>query len=149
MTNPEIANLFTELADIMEIAGENYFKIKAYRNAAVAISTHDKNIQEMRSEDIARIPGVGKAILEKIEAVKASGSFPTLEKWRNSDFGTLRCILGLPNISLRILKALMKDLNIASKNELAITIADGRFQKYDKLTSETKNLIMEFTNQNG
>jgi len=37
MTNPELASLFEELADIMEIAGENFFKLKAYRNAAITI----------------------------------------------------------------------------------------------------------------
>ena len=65
MNNSEIAALFEELADIMELAGESYFKIRAYRNAAETIKSIRRPVKELSPAEFGQMPGIGKAILEK------------------------------------------------------------------------------------
>jgi DNA polymerase (family X) len=137
MTNAELAGLFTELAEIMEIAGEDHFKIRAYRNAAETISASQINIGELPVERLQQIQGIGKAISGKIIEAVMSGTFPTLEKWRKTGFASLRPLLKSPGISMRKLRNLIKDFNISSIADLKPALADGRFQQYSKFGEDT------------
>ncbi len=142
MTNPELASLFNELADIMEIAGENHFKIRAYRNASKAISgTHD-NVAEMEPEKLVQITGIGKAISEKIKAAAGTGTFPALEKWRQSQFSSLRTLLHISGFTIRRLRTLIKDFEISSLEDLKKALPDEKFKSYDKIDSETREKII-------
>jgi DNA polymerase (family 10) len=148
MTNIDMASLFTELADIMELAGENHFKIQAYRKAAVTIEGLDTDIQIMTTESISKIPGIGKAILEKIETAKISGNFPTLEKWRQSGYGTFLPLLKVPGLNMRIVRSLLIDLKISSIDDLCSAVVSGELEKYNKLPYETVNILKKFSIQN-
>jgi DNA polymerase (family 10) len=141
VTNRELAALFDELAEIMEIAGENHFKIRAYRNASGAISSSLDKISEMPVEKLQQIAGIGKAISEKIQAANKMGTFPALEKWRQSGFASLRPLLGIPDFSLRKLRAMIKALDIASIDDLNRPATDGRLSSYDKLDLKTREKI--------
>jgi DNA polymerase (family 10) len=141
MTNLELSSLFDELADIMEIAGENHFKIRAYRNAARTIANSNENIAEMPPEKLQQIVGIGKAISEKIQAARETGTFPTLEKWRKNCFASLKPLLGIPDLSIRKLRAMIKNLDISSIDDLKFSVADGKLDAYRKLNSETREKI--------
>jgi DNA polymerase (family 10) len=143
MTNRELAGLFDELADIMEISGENHFKIRAYRNASGTIfKSHDK-LGEMQPDNLQEMAGIGKAIAEKIEVANKTGTFPTLEKWRSSGFASLRPMLKFPGLSIRKLRAMMKALDVSSINDLRNAVIDGRLDAYEKLDSKTREEIKE------
>jgi DNA polymerase (family X) len=148
MTNFEMASLFAELADIMELAGENHFKIQAYRKAATAIEKYDNEIQNMSPEMIEDISGIGKAISEKIETAKTSGTFPTLEKWRQSGYASFHPLLQIPGMNMRKVRALLKDLSIASVDDLSRSVESGQLEKYSKLPHETVSILKEFSKQN-
>ncbi len=141
MTNRQLAALFDELADIMEIAGENHFKIRAYRNASRAISNSHDNIGEMPPEKLQKIVGIGKAISEKIQSAGETGTFTALEKWRRSGFASLRPLLSIPDFSIRKLRGMMKALDISSIDDLKKASADGRLSLYDKLDLKTREKI--------
>jgi DNA polymerase (family X) len=143
MTNPELASLFDELADIMEIAGENYFKIRAYRKASEVISATPEDVLKMSPETLQDIPGIGKAIAGKIRETGEKGTFATLEKWRQTSFASLRPLLDISGFTIKILRLIIKDLKISSMDDLKMSIADGRFLKYDKIDGETKNTIIK------
>jgi DNA polymerase (family 10) len=101
MTNDEIASLFDELADIMEIAGENHFKIRSYRKAADSLRNTDDSLSKMTQERIISIPGVGKAIAGKIQSAVDTGTFPALEKWRATGYACLRPLLSISGVTGR------------------------------------------------
>jgi len=143
-----IASLFEELADIMEIAGENQFKIRAYRNAGKAILNLGRNVAELNQRDLHEIPGIGDAIAEKIASAKEGGTFPTLEKWRQSDYAGFRPLLGVPDLTARKLHRLIKDLHIKSMNELRAQIADGRLAECRQIDSETMRRLGEYLWEN-
>ncbi len=141
MTNPELAALFDELADIMEIAGENHFKIRAYRNASKAISNSHDNVAELEPEKLVQIAGIGRAISEKIEAAARTGTFPTLEKWRQSGFSSLRPLLSISGFTMRKLRTLMKDFGISSLEQLKPALAVEKFKSYGRIDTETREKI--------
>src|SRR5450432_1563321 len=78
MENREIARLLTEAADLMEIAGEDGFRIRSYRNAASAIESYPERIDAILRDPerkVTDIPGVGKGIAAALDEIGQRGSF--------------------------------------------------------------------------
>ncbi len=83
MTDLEIANIFRELAHLLELKKENWFKIRAYRKVADEIERLPQDISQLASGNRLReIPGVGEAIEKKINEILASGKLQLLERLR-------------------------------------------------------------------
>src|SRR5579885_786743 len=79
MENREIARLLSETADLMEIAGEDGFRIRSYRNAAAVVETYPEKIEDIvcnPDRKVTEIPGVGKGIAAALQDICARGSFP-------------------------------------------------------------------------
>jgi len=78
MDNREIAQLLTETADLMEIAGEDGFRIRSYRNAASVLEGYPEPVAAILKDPerkITDIPGIGKGIASAIEEIEKRGSF--------------------------------------------------------------------------
>jgi DNA polymerase (family 10) len=71
MDNQEIANVFDEVADLLEITGENFFRVRAYRNAARSLGDFPQPLGEMSLEELGELPGIGKDLAEKIVELAA------------------------------------------------------------------------------
>lgn len=86
MTNEDVAQTFEEVADRLQARKELVFKIRAYRNAAMAIRRLGVPIEEYRREhDLKEIPGVGEAIARKVADLLDIGSFKLLDELRRGD----------------------------------------------------------------
>ena len=144
MTNDKIAILFIELADVMEIAGENPFKIRSYRKAAENIVKLQMSISEMSVDDIEAIPGVGKAISEKIQAAIETGTFPALEKWRATGYHTLMPLIKIDGLTPRKLSNLVKRSKIENLDDIKSMVDKGEFQRFDVIEPELKDAILNF-----
>ncbi|HEY6341331.1 MAG TPA: DNA polymerase/3'-5' exonuclease PolX [Bryobacteraceae bacterium] len=78
MENREIARILSETADLMEIAGEDSFRIRSYRNAATAIESFPEPVSAILKDPkrkVTDIPGVGKGIAGHLEEIEEKGSF--------------------------------------------------------------------------
>jgi DNA polymerase (family 10) len=78
MENREIARLLAETADLMEIAGEDSFRIRSYRNGASAIESHPHRIEDILqdpSRSVTEIPGIGKGLAAVLKEISERGSF--------------------------------------------------------------------------
>ena len=81
MRNGEIAEAFEELASLYELDGAVVYRVVAYRNAAKAIRESGTSVAEMaRQGRAAELPGVGRTIAEKIDALLEDGSIPSADK---------------------------------------------------------------------
>ncbi|MFP4014478.1 MAG: helix-hairpin-helix domain-containing protein, partial [Chitinispirillaceae bacterium] len=80
--NTAIAEIFNDLADLLEIKGENPFRIRAYRNAARTVSALPQDIGELleQGEDLSTLPGIGKDLAGKIEEIATTGHLAVLDK---------------------------------------------------------------------
>ncbi len=76
--NKEIAALLAQTADLMEIAAEDPFRIRSYRNGAAAVEAHPRRIAEIVSDpegNLTAIPGIGKGLAAVLQEIVARGSF--------------------------------------------------------------------------
>src|SRR5947207_5014558 len=75
MTKSEIAAFLEEIGTLLELKGENPFKIRAYANAARSIEAWGGSFSDLQDEEaLAKIPGIGKSIADKIKELAATGS---------------------------------------------------------------------------
>ena len=79
--NADIASVFGEIADLLDISGDNPFRIRAYRNAARTVLDLSRELQQMveQGEDVTALPGIGKDLAKKIEDIVRTGTTPTLD----------------------------------------------------------------------
>lgn len=80
--NSEIARIFNRLADLLEISNENPYRIRAYRNAAMTVSSLSGNIEEMvrNHNNLTELTGIGKDLAEKIVTIINTGELPLLKE---------------------------------------------------------------------
>ena len=80
--NSDVAAIFDKVADLLEIEGANPFRVRAYRNAARAVSGLARNVSDMvaSEKDLTELPGIGKDLAGKIREIVETGSLAQLEE---------------------------------------------------------------------
>lgn len=126
MTNKEFANLFRELAKIMELHGENPFKIRSYQSAYINLRKLDKPVIEMDIAELATIKGIGKAISSKIREVADTGKMETLEKYRAITPPGVREMLNISGFGPKKIRTIWKDLEVETIGELLYAVNENR-----------------------
>src|SRR5881227_3657531 len=107
MTKEQITSVLERIAILLELKEENPFKIRAYTNAARAIETFGGNIANFQDEEaLAKIPGIGKSIAEKIKELAATGSMKFLNELRTEFPPGILELFSLPNLGPKKIKAL-------------------------------------------
>lgn len=113
MQNASIAALFDEIADYMALAGENTFKIRAYRNAAEAVVAYEAPIEEAAEKGTLRsIEGLGEATSEKIQEFLATGRVRVLEELREKFPIGLLDLLQVPGLGPKRVQQLYREKQI-------------------------------------
>ncbi|MGA1544033.1 MAG: helix-hairpin-helix domain-containing protein [Saprospiraceae bacterium] len=153
MNNKEIAYSFSLLADLMEIHGENPFKIKSYQNAYRTIRSLDKPLGEFTQDDWSQTKGIGKAILGKIEELLQKGTMDTLEQYLSKTPEGLIEMFSIKGFGPKKIKALWTELGIESLGELSYAISENRLLELKgfgpKTQEDLKNKIAFFKNNKG
>ena len=112
--NEDIAMIFEEMADLLEIEEANPFRVRAYRNAARTIRGLGKELEQMLAagEDLTRLPGIGRDLAAKIEEILATGHAKALDKLHKEVPASLEALLKIPGLGPKRVKVLYKDLKI-------------------------------------
>src|SRR4051812_16889203 len=119
MRNAEVARLFEDIADMLEVQGESAFRYRAYREAAQQIAVLPTPIEEVAAAGhLAQIPGVGKAIAAKIDEYLASGRLAYYERLREQVPPGLVALLNVPGVGPRTAQLLHHHLGVASLDDL-------------------------------
>src|SRR5258708_15378350 len=85
LTNGDVALIFERIADVLDIQGENPFKVKAYRNAVDTLRSLDQPVSRLTAEGkLAAIPGFGDAIRGKITDILSTGTTPLYDRVKDS-----------------------------------------------------------------
>ena len=91
MKNSEIARVFQDIADLLELKGENHFKIRAYRRVVRSIAYLPLEVEQLVAEDrLKEIPGVGEAITKKITELVTTGNLEYYEKLKAESPGEIK-----------------------------------------------------------
>jgi len=143
MDNPEVARVFYEIADILEMQGVK-FKPQAYRRAAASIEQLEVDIgqavQEGRHRDI---PGVGEAIGQKIEELVSTGRLEYLDRLRAEVPAGLREMLSIPDVGPKTAMLLHSELGISSVQELKDAALNHRLRGLKGFGEKAEQRILE------
>jgi DNA polymerase (family 10) len=127
MKNREIAALFDEIADILELRAENRFKINAYRRGAQSLTSLASEIEHVSAEGkLGDIPGIGKDLSAKIEEYLESGSIRYLIELRESTPRVLLDMLRIPGVGPKTAVMIYDELGIESLEDLAAAAREHR-----------------------
>ncbi|MGB2825927.1 MAG: DNA polymerase/3'-5' exonuclease PolX, partial [Thermoplasmata archaeon] len=143
MRNSEVALVFYEIADLLELQGLP-FKPQAYRRAASAIEQVEVDIEQMVDEGRHRdIPGVGVAIAKKIEELVRTGELDYLKKLRIETPPGLVEMLSIPDVGPRTAMLLHRELGIASVDELKEAALNHRLRGLRGFGEKTEERILQ------
>src|SRR5437870_9606831 len=132
MQNPDIARLFDEVADLLEIQDANPFRVRAYRNAARTIRDFPEPIAELvraGTRDLTDIPGIGEDLAEKITQIVTTGELPLRKQLAAKLPAGLLDLLHIPGLGPKRVKLLHKKLKVKSAADLASALDAGRVRK--------------------
>lgn len=151
MSNKEIATMFSELAAMMEIHEQNEFKIKSYANAYLTIRKLDIALLEQSRELNASIRGIGTSIADKIEEIKATGTFKAYEDIKSITPEGIRNILRIKGLGPKKVKVIWRELEIESLGELLYACQENRLIKLKGFGPKIQEDVIQnihFLNQN-
>jgi DNA polymerase (family 10) len=127
MDKATIADVLEKIATLLELKGENPFKIRAYTNAARSLETFGGNIADLANEEtLEKIPGIGKAIAAKIKELVETGSLKFFEDLRAEFPADILELFSLPGLGAKKIKALHEKLQVSSIAQLHEACVAGR-----------------------
>ena len=145
MTNEEIARRFNQMASLMEVRGEDPFRLRSYRMAAEAIETWPTPMAEIAREQgvagLLEIPGVGKALAGKIVELVETGTFDAWERLTSETPATVLDLLNLPGIGPKTAAMLHQKFKITSLADLRTFAEGGGLEIVDGIGPKTAERI--------
>src|SRR2546422_5897605 len=132
MQNPDIARLFDEVADLLEIQDANPFRVRAYRNAARTIRDFPEPIADLvraGTKDLTDIAGIGDDLAEKITDIVTTGELPLRKQLASKLPAGLLDLLRISGLGPKRVKLLYKKLKVKSAADLAKALEGGKIQK--------------------
>ncbi len=127
LTREEVAAALEQIAVLLELKGENPFKIRAYRNGARAVEMLEEDLGTLVREDrLAGVEGIGDALREKITTLVTEGHLPFLDQLRAGFPEGLFELFDVPGLGPKKIKALHEQLGVASRADLVAACRDGR-----------------------
>ena len=147
LSNAEIASIFNQLADLLEIKGENPFKIRAYRNAARTIENLGTDLNKMLEDgmDISQIPTIGKQIALKIEEIIKTGKLAKLETLKRDFPLHLLDLLKIEGIGPKKAKVLYEKLHVSSLEDLQKAAKTHQIRTLKGFGEKLENKILKGT----
>ena len=129
MNNRELTDTFTLIANLLEIKGEVIYVILAYRKAAESLAALGSDVNVFQREGrLKEIPGVGKAIAEKIEELLNTGKLQFLENLKLEVPVTLADWLKIPGLGPKKITLIWKELGIINIDQLEKAAAAGKIR---------------------
>jgi DNA polymerase (family 10) len=129
--NAEIAAMFEQTADLLEIKGDNPFRVRAYRRAARTVEGLPQSVRGMLAAqaDLSDLPGIGKDLADKIAHIVETGHFDLLDALKKKLPGELGEMAALPGLGPKRIKLLYSKLHVRTLNDLRKAVKAGRLHK--------------------
>lgn len=143
MKNSNIAKVFQEIADLLELKEENPFKIRAYQKVARTIENLPMEVEQvMKDGKLREIPGIGDAIAKKITELVSTGRLEFYEKLRAEFPGGISTLMDIPGVGPKTAMRLCKELGVSSIDELEKAITDGQVAALYRLGDKAAQNIL-------
>ncbi|MBI4690219.1 MAG: DNA polymerase/3'-5' exonuclease PolX [Nitrospirae bacterium] len=143
MKNQEIAGIFSAIADLLEIKGENPFRIRAYRRAAQNIEGLAKDVAGISREELLKIPGIGHDLADKIGEYLKSGKVESYEELKKEVPEGLAALLMVPSLGPKTAKLLYERLKIKNIDELERFAREHKLSGLPGIKEKTEENILK------
>ena len=145
MDNKEIARRFYRLAALMEVRGDDPFRLRSYRNAAEAIEVWPTSLKQIVEKEgvagLQEIPGVGKAIAGKVIDLLNKGTFDAWERLVAETPETVLDLLEIPGIGPKTAALLHQRFKVSSLTDMKTFVASGGLEMVDGIGPKTAENI--------
>ncbi|MBI3928283.1 MAG: DNA polymerase/3'-5' exonuclease PolX [Armatimonadetes bacterium] len=144
LENQRAAQIFTEIAEFLELKGENPFKIRAYQRAARAFNGMDRSLAELHaSGELLSVPGVGKNIADKVAQLLDEGRVELHERLAAEFPPQLLDLMDIPGLGPKKAATLYRELRISSVPELEQALREGRIRALKGFGARSETNLLE------
>ncbi len=143
MRNLEVADIFNKIADILELKGDNPFRVRAYQRAAQNIQDLSEEIEEIsKREELEKLPGIGKDLALKIKEIIETGGLKHYEELKSEMPAGLLDLLAIPGLGPKTIKLLYESSKIDNIGQLEKMARDHKLQGLPGLQAKTEENIL-------
>jgi DNA polymerase (family 10) len=143
MKNQEIARIFNDIADLLEIKGENPFRIRAYRRAALNIEGLTKDVAGTLKGELIKIPGIGQDLAGKIEEYVRTGRLQFYEDLKKEVPEGLSLLLSVPSLGPKTAKLFFEKLKIKNLEDLERFAREHKLSGLPGIKEKTEENILK------
>jgi len=144
VTKSDIIAILNEISELLELTGENPFKVRAYQNAARTLEGHSEDIEELvDSGKLADLPGFGEALVEKVTALVKDGRLKYYEDLKKKVPHGLLEMIRIPGLGPKKAKSLYEHLKIDSVAKLEAACKNGRIADVEGFGEKSQKKILE------
>ncbi|MGD9788512.1 MAG: DNA polymerase/3'-5' exonuclease PolX [Sulfuricellaceae bacterium] len=128
--NADIAAIFEEIADLLEIEAANPFRIRAYRNAARVVTEQGREMRSLveKGEDLTRLPAIGHDLALKITEIVTTGHCGFLDRLHRELPPAVTELLHIPGLGPKRVRALFQELHVQTLADLLEAARQGRIR---------------------
>ncbi len=146
MNNADIAKVFDEMADLLELRGENAFRVRAYRNGAKTIQDLPQSVAEILADpdqDLKSLSGIGATLADKCVVLVETGQLPQLEELRANTPRVLIKMTRIPGLGAKKAATLQRELNIQTLEDLREACEQQRVRALKGFAAKTEQIILD------
>jgi len=149
--NADVAAIFEEIADLLDLDGANQFRIRAYRNAARTLGQLSQPVADLieEGEDLSELPDIGEDLAGKIQEIVETGTLPLLEELEEKIDPAMVELMDVPGLGPKRVGALHEALGITSRADLRRAAEEGRIREVDGFGEKTEENILDGLDQIG
>ena len=146
MSNARIADIFDEIADLLEFQGANPFRVRAYRNSARTIRHYSEPLASVVHDEntkLTDIDGIGKDLAAKIEQLVETGRLPMLEELKSEIPDSVLALLRIPGLGPKKAAVLHRELGIDTLAELRVACENQQVRSLKGFAAKTEKQILD------
>lgn len=148
MDNREIADILEDIGELLEVKGEVVFKTRAYHKAAQAIAGWPEPLTRVAREGrLESIPGIGKAISDKVATLVETGRLPYYDSLKGEFPPGMLSLMGVPGVGPKTAYRISKDLGIQNPEELEAAAKAGKLRALSGLGEKKEEAILRSLEQ--
>mgnify|MGYP000554200521 FL=1 len=144
MKNKLVADIFREIAKLLELKGENPFRIRAYEKASQNIESLTQDVEVFAKENkLTSLPGIGQDLANKIKEIIKTGTLTQYEKLKKEVPKGLLEMMEIPGLGPKTVKLIYEKLKIDSIGKLEEAAKSGKLRKLDGIREKTEENILK------
>jgi DNA polymerase (family 10) len=144
LENIDVAGIFDEIADTLEIKGENPFRIRSYRRAARVIRDMPDDVNKLAGTgELTGIQGIGESLAEKIEDIVRTGTCEFYEEMKKDPAYSLTAFMAIPGVGARLAVRLNKELGVKSIDDLEKAAKAGKLRSLEGMGEKLEEKILK------